>query len=128
VITRTARRLRQEAGADLTPSQTAALATIARRGPLTPSALADAERIQRPSATRIVGKLADAGLVELSPDPADGRGRLVAVSAEGETVLRRLRSRKNAYLAERLAELDAGELETLDEAAAILERLIGEPR
>jgi DNA-binding MarR family transcriptional regulator len=128
VITRTARRLRQEAGAGLTPSQTAALATIARQGPLTPSALAEAERIQRPSATRIVGKLADTGLVQLSPDPADGRGRLVAVSAAGDAELRRLRSRKNAYLAERLAGLDAAELQTLDDAATILERLIGEPR
>ena len=56
-ITRTARRLRQESGTDLGPSQTAALATIDRDGPLTPSELAQVERIQRPMATRIVARL-----------------------------------------------------------------------
>ena len=40
VITRTARRLRQEAASDLGPSQAAALATIERHGPLKPSELA----------------------------------------------------------------------------------------
>ena len=35
-----ARRLRQEAGAGLSPSLTAALATIERHGPLTPSEVA----------------------------------------------------------------------------------------
>ena len=51
VIARTARRLRQEAGEELSPSQAAALATIDRHGPLTPSELAIRERIQRPTAT-----------------------------------------------------------------------------
>ena len=53
-ITRMARRLRQEAGTDLGPSQVAALATIERHGPLSPSELADRERIKRPTATRIL--------------------------------------------------------------------------
>ena len=56
-ITRTARRMRQEAGSDLGPSQTAALATIERHGPLSPSELAQRERIKRPTATRILGHL-----------------------------------------------------------------------
>ena len=73
VITRTARRLRQEAGTDLGPSQTSALATIERHGPLTPSELARMERIQRPTATRIVARLEVAGLVGRVADPADGR-------------------------------------------------------
>ena len=53
-ITRTARRLRQEAGTDLGPSQLAALATIERHGPLAPSELADHERVRRPTATRML--------------------------------------------------------------------------
>src|SRR3954454_18995664 len=73
VITRTARRLRQQAGTDLGPSQTSALASIERHGPLTPSELARIERIQRPTATRIVARLEDAGLVERVADPTDGR-------------------------------------------------------
>ena len=129
VITRTARRLRQEAGTDLGPSQTAALATLDRHGPLTPSELARMERIQRPTATRIVARLEEAGLVERVADPADGRSFTVSATREGRALMKRLRTRKNAYLARRLRELDDRDLATLDRAAAILEDLLeGERR
>ena len=75
-IARTARRLRQEAGGELSPSQAAALATIDRHGPLTPSELAARERIQRPTATRLIARLHEAGLVDRAADPEDGRSSL----------------------------------------------------
>jgi DNA-binding MarR family transcriptional regulator len=129
VITRTARRLRQEAGSDLGPSQTAALATIERHGPMTPSELARLERIQRPTATRIVARLEEAGLVERVEDPADGRSFTVSATADARALMNRLRTRKNAYLARRLRGLDEADLETLDRAAEILEDLLeGERR
>jgi len=129
VITRTARRLRQEAASDLGPSQTAALATIERHGPLTPSELARIERIQRPTATRIVARLEEAGLVERVADPADGRSFTVSATADARTLMNRLRTRKNAYLARRLRSLDEQDLATLDRAAEILEDLLeGERR
>jgi DNA-binding MarR family transcriptional regulator len=121
-ITRTARRLRQEAGAELGPAGTAALATIERRGPLTPSELADIEQIKRPTVTRILAALAEAGLVERARDPDDGRSAIVAITAAGRERLRALRRRKNVYLARRLRELDPDEVATLDRAAQILER------
>ena len=68
-IARSARRLRQEAGTDLSPSLTAALATIERHGPLTPSELAGRERVQRPTVTRVVVRLEEAGLVARAADP-----------------------------------------------------------
>jgi DNA-binding MarR family transcriptional regulator len=125
-IARTARRLRQEAGAELSPSQTAALATIDRHGPLTPSELAVRERIQRPTVTRIVARLEEAGLVQRTRDPQDGRSSLVALAPAGRELLARGRTRKDAYLARRLRELDAEERATLQRAAAILERLLEE--
>jgi DNA-binding MarR family transcriptional regulator len=129
VITRTARRLRQEAGTELSPSQTAALATIERHGPLTPSALAELERVQRPTATRIVARLSESGLVERTTDPADGRSFTVAATRSGHALLDKLRTRKNAYLARRLVSLDDADLATLERAAEILERLLeGERR
>ena len=129
VITRTARRLRQEAASDLGPSQTAALATIERHGPLTPSELARIERIQRPTATRIVARLEEAGLVERVADPADGRSFTVSVTADARALMKRLRTRKNAYLARRLRGLGEDDLATLDRAADILEDLLeGERR
>lgn len=130
-IVRTARRLRQEAageGAELTPTAGSALATVERHGPLTPSELAQIERVKRPTATRILRVLLEAGLVDRAPDPADGRSALVSVNAAGRERLRRLRGRKNAYLARRMRELSSADVEALDRAATILERILEEER
>jgi DNA-binding MarR family transcriptional regulator len=123
-ITRTARRLRQEGGADLTPSQLAALATIERHGPLSPSELADVERIKRPTATRIVRLLQGYGLIERVKDPDDGRASILSVTAEGRTLLRRLRARKTAYLAKRLRDLPPEDLAALERSAELLEGML----
>ena len=122
-IVRTARRLRQEAGTDLSPSQTSALATIERHGPVTPSEVAEIERIKRPTATRIVARLETVGLVDRAADPSDGRVSLVTASRKGRALLRRLRTRKNAYLARRMRDLDPEDLAALERAAAVLERI-----
>jgi DNA-binding MarR family transcriptional regulator len=125
-IVRTARRLRQEAAAEatgLTPTSTAALATIERHGPLTPSELAEIERVKRPTVTRTLGCLEREGLVERTPDPADGRSALVAINTAGRERLRRLRGRKNAYLAKRMRDLPVADIEALERAAEILEKM-----
>ena len=124
-----ARRLRQEAGSggEISPTLMAALATVERRGPLTPSALADCERIQRPTATRVVARLEELGLATRTADPADRRVAHVAITREGRALLKRIRGRKNEYLARRLRDLDEDELTTLSRAAAIVERLLDEP-
>lgn len=130
-IVRTGRRLRQEAAGavgELTPTSAAALATVERHGPLTPSELAEIERVKRPTATRTLRVLAEAGLVQRAPDPEDGRSALVSITAAGREHLRRLRGRKNAYLARRMRELPAADVATLDRAASILEGILEEPR
>ena len=101
VLVRMARRLRQESGTDLSPSLATALATIDRRGPLTPSGLAEIERVRRPTATRMVARLEEEGLVLRTTDPEDGRVSLVSTSPAGRTLLKKVRGRKNAYLARR---------------------------
>jgi DNA-binding MarR family transcriptional regulator len=125
-IVRTARRLRQEAAAEttgLTPTSVAALATIERHGPMTPSEIAEIERVKRPTVTRTLGCLEREGLIDRAADPADGRSALVSVNAAGRERLRRLRKRKNAYLARRMRDLSDEEVETLARAAEILERM-----
>ena len=126
VVARTARRLRQEAGTDLSPSQTSALAAVDRHGPLTPSELAACERIQRPTATRVLARLEEAGWVTRAADPQDRRSSLVSITPEGRALLEKLRTRKDAFLAQRLDKLDAEELATLERAADILERVLAE--
>src|SRR3954471_15960526 len=123
-ITRSARRLRQEAGGALSPSQGAALATISRHGPLTPSELAARERVQRPTATRLLARLEAPRLVVRTADPEDRRSALVSVTPAGEALLAELRTRKDAYLARRLRALSPEDRATLRRASDILERLL----
>lgn len=123
-IARTARRMRQEAGTELSATLTAALATIERHGPITPSDLADAERVKRPTATRIAAALERDGLIARSADPSDGRACLLSVSPRGRDLMKRLRKRKNAYLSRRLRELSPADVEALESAAEVLERML----
>jgi DNA-binding MarR family transcriptional regulator len=125
-VTRTARRMRQESDPSLSPTQTAALATIERRGPLTPSELASIERVQRPTISRVAARLVEAGLVERLPDELDRRGARLRVTDEGRRRLHEVRSRKTAYLAERIERLAPEERALLMRASDLLERLLEE--
>jgi len=123
-IVRAARRLRQEAGGELSPALTAALSTVERHGPLTPSELALRERIQRPTATRVLARLEQEGLIERTADLYDRRSSLIAVTGKGRALLAELRTRKTAFLAARLERLAPEERATLERAADILERVL----
>jgi DNA-binding MarR family transcriptional regulator len=123
-IARSARLLRQEAGTDLSPSLTAALATVDRHGPLTPSELAARERVQRPTITRVVCRLEEGGLVARAADPTDRRSALITVTRAGRALLEAGRTRKDAFLSERLEALPAADRATLARAAALLEGML----
>ena len=125
-ITRTARRMRQEANPELGPASLSALASIDRHGPLTPSELAKAEHIQRPTATRLLAGLSEKGLVTRAADPTDGRCSIVSTTPEGKAMLKHLRGRKNAYLAKRMKDLSDDDVAALERAAEILERVLEE--
>jgi DNA-binding MarR family transcriptional regulator len=124
VLARTARRLRQEAGTDLGPSLVAALGTVERRGPLTPSEVAAHERIQRPTATRLIARLEEQGLIERTAAPGDARSCLLSITPAGAAALAEIRTRKDAFLAQRLRILPAEDRATLARAADLLEELL----
>src|SRR5919201_7065506 len=105
VVTRLARQLRHRAVIDLTPSQTSALATIDRAGPLTLGELAALEHVQPPSVTVVVTRLEEKGLVVRRQDPRDRRVSRVEATKEGRRLLTRSRSRKDAELDRRLRSL-----------------------
>jgi DNA-binding MarR family transcriptional regulator len=125
-VMRLARRLRQEAGGDITLSQLSALATVERRGPVSLKDLAEVERISPPSMTRISTCLEDRGLVVRTVDASDRRVARLAITDSGRLLLEKTRSRRDAYLARRLQALAPEELDALAHALPILERLIGE--
>ncbi len=125
-VMRLARRLRQEAGADITLSQLSALSTVDRRGPVSLKELAEVERITPPSMTRISTCLEERGLVVRTVDASDRRVARLAITDSGLELLEQTRSRRDAYLATRLQALAPHDLATLTEALPILERLVGE--
>ncbi len=124
-VMRLARRLRAQRDNNLSLNQVAALATVERHGPMTPGELADHEKVQPPSMTRILASLEAAGLLARTPHPTDGRQALLALSPSGAVLLREDRRRRDAWLARRMKELQPGELEVLAKAAAVLDRLAG---
>ena len=129
-VMRLSRRLRQQSAGDgdVTASLLSALSTIEHQGPLTLGELAAVERVQPPSMTRIVGRLEELGYVTREPDARDKRVARVRASDDGRRFVVRSRTRKNAYLAERLRRLDADELRVLEQALPLLERLVDDDR
>lgn len=123
-VMRLARRLRTERSSDaMTPSQMAVLATLLREGPMTPGDLAGVERVQPPSMTRILHSLTRAGLVERTPHPTDGRQVLYAVTQTARAMVERDRRRRDQWLSQRLSELTPEDLETVERAIPVLNRL-----
>lgn len=124
-ITRLNRRVRQTRPVgDLTVTQLSALTSLELAGALTPRELADTERVQPPTMTRIVAKLEERGLVQRTPHPTDGRQIILSMTESGRAVFARLERARNEWLARRLAELTPQERETLLRAAEILQKVV----
>jgi DNA-binding MarR family transcriptional regulator len=121
---RLARQLRLQADTGLSASQHSALASIEAHGPLTLGDLATREQVTPPTITKVAGRLEDDGLVDRTVDPADRRVSRVSITAEGRRRLERSRARRDAALAERLAVLDASDVERLRGAVDVLEALV----
>src|SRR6266542_6792832 len=79
--------------------------------------LAALERISVPGMSKFVTRLAEAGLVQRAPVEGDQRRVGLTLTAAGQKVLRSVKSKRTAWLADRLRQLDAEELEAI--AAAI---------
>ena len=123
-ITRLNRRLRQaQAVGDLTFSQLSALTSLQLAGALSPRELADIERVQPPTMTKIVGKLEERGLVARTPHPTDRRQVILAATEEGRAVYAQFEKARNEWLALQLAELTPDERDTLERAAQILRQV-----
>ena len=123
-VTRVNRRMRQTRPVgDLTHSQISALQSLDLGGALTPRELAEAERVQPPTLTRIVSRLEELGLVARTPHPSDGRQVILALSPAGRELLEGYRRTRDEWLAQRLSELSPEERDTVARAAGILSRI-----
>ena len=123
-IHRLNRRVRQARPVgDLTFSQLSALTSLQLAGALTPRELADMERVQPPTMTKIVGKLEDLGLVARTPHPTDRRQVILAATEQGRAVFAQFEKARNEWLAVQLADLSPADHDTLVRAAEILQQV-----
>ena len=123
-VMRLSRRLRAERlQTDLSLNQLATLGTLDRHGPLTPRELAEHEKVQPPSMTRVLAGLEERGLILRTAHASDGRQHLVSLTADARTLLKEDRRKREAWLAQRLAELTQEERDVLRAAAPVIERL-----
>ena len=127
-VMRLSRRLRQHAPGDITPSQLSALATVVVQDRITLSGLAEAERVQPPSITRLVDVLVGRGLATRTPSREDRRVAWVEPTTAGRDLIEAVRRERDAYLAQRLRTLNADDRAVLARAAVLLEQLREDPR
>ena len=86
------------------------LKTIAHQGPLRITELATISHLDTSTVSRHVAQLERNGLVDRSPDPADGRAQLVGISTDGQRQLDQAFERRRQILEETLAGWDADDI------------------
>ena len=126
-VSRLARRIRAERAAEglpeLSDTQFAALAALARQAAMTPGELAAHEKVQPPSMTRVIAVLEERGLLARAPHPTDKRQVILTATAAGQSLVGQVRRLREAWLARRLAEPSAQERSVLRAAAPVLDKL-----
>lgn len=108
---------------DLTVAQLSALTSLKLGEALTPSELADIERVQPPTMTKLVAKLEERGLVQRTPHPTDRRQVILSTTESGKAILAQIERVRDEWLSRRLSELSTEEREILRRAAEILQRV-----
>jgi DNA-binding MarR family transcriptional regulator len=127
VLLRVGRELRREARhVGVSPEQVALLVGIKYSPGIGVRELAARERVTPPALSNHVDRLERDGLVSRTPDASDRRRVGLTLTDEGQRVLRRVRSRRTAWLATRLRGLSPDELDAVEAAIDPLSRLLHE--
>lgn len=109
-------------------SQMILLQIVSQRRASTVSEVATAMGIAVPTASTMVRKMVEKGLLERNADPDDWRSVRLTLTATGEGLMQAMALRRAQTLAALVSGLLPGEVATLREAVAILQRLIDSAR
>lgn len=94
---------------------------------MTVTALARRIGIRSQSAGATVAALAEQGLVTVTPDPNDGRAKVLRATAKADELISRSRTLREDWLAERIsASLSPAEQRRLQDAVALIGRLVAD--
>lgn len=123
-VGRLGRRMRhQSPHPELSLGQLAALRSLELHRSMTPGELAEHEKVQPPSMTKILARLEATGYIVREPHPEDGRQVTVRPSPSGLALLADDRRRRDAWIAQRLRNLGPEEMAVLRAAVPVLEKL-----
>ena len=125
-VARMQRLLRSQEMGGLSLTEASCLAVIGRKGPMPLNEIAASEHLSAPSVTKTITRMEEAGLIDRLNDPTDRRVSLVTLSKKGRALVDQIRSRRNAFLLLRLQELSPSDMEAVEQALPILERLSAE--
>ena len=129
VLLRVGRELRREAReVGVSPEQVSLLVAVKYSPGIGVNELATRERVSAPAMSNHVDRLERDGLVSRNPSPSDRRRVGLTLTDEGKRVLRRVRSRRTAWLASRLGALAPDELAAVEAAIGPLSRLLDPDR
>jgi DNA-binding MarR family transcriptional regulator len=118
------RRVRAAAAShELSLTEAAVMARLAKDGPATTADLARAEGMKPQSMGTTVAALEEMGMVERKPHPTDGRQVNIELTAKGADVRNRAKDAKRTWLVQAIAQLDKQEQATLFAAGEIIKRL-----
>jgi DNA-binding MarR family transcriptional regulator len=123
-LLRLGNELRREKIAGVSPQQVGLLVAIKYAPGVTVGELAANERVSTAAMSKRVSRLERDGLVARTKSDADRRRTGLTLTDEGQRTLRRVRSRRTAWLASRLSSLSAAELAAIGSAAEPLTRLL----
>jgi DNA-binding MarR family transcriptional regulator len=118
---RALRNLGDEGG--LNSTQNTALARIERHRSITVSELAAIESIARPTASAVVKRLEELGLLQRRDDPLDGRVCYLEITKSGRTHLRTIRMRRSRWLLNRIESYSDEQIATLGLALDLLDKM-----
>jgi len=119
------RRMREQGGSDLPPSQIAVLLHVDRNGPSTVTALARAENVRSQSMGATVAALEAAGLVSGAPHPTDGRQTVLSLTDACRRWIDDTRAARQDWLFQRLSDrLSPEEQRHLARALVLFDRLL----
>ena len=116
--------LRRERIAGVSPHQVGLLVAIKYTPGVTVGELAAEERVSTAAMSKRVSRLERDGLVARTKSETDRRRVGLTLTDEGQRTLRRVRSRRTAWLASRLGALTSAELAAVGAAADPLTRLL----
>jgi DNA-binding MarR family transcriptional regulator len=113
----------QRADMSVTLTQLSAMATLAKRGPMSAGELAACERVQPPSMTKVLAHLEERGLVRREVHPSDKRQAILSVTEEGLGLIESERRSRDAWLSQRLTQLTPDERALLRSVVPVLDKL-----